>query len=582
MAEINASLLEKKIIFKKFKLKELLYTSPFNWVYKGKNILKNIPVAIKIEKNGEYSLLKSEAFILMNIKGVGFPEIISFGRYGPFKILIEELLGKSINDLWELGPFKKDVFGKNNTYIKDICLLAIQGLERIKFIHNKNIIHRDIKPKNFITGRKDPNVIYLIDFGFAKKYRSSRTGKHIRFTNLKMIYGSLGFASRYAIRGYESSRRDDLESFGYMLIYLAKGGWTPWMNYSKRNSDGENALDKIITKVRMELTDEKLCKGLPNEFVHYMKYVKNLGFEQEPNYEYLNSLFVSILSKKEISQNLTFFWIKQKPKKNEKILTINTGKNYLNNLTPNKYSKNDLRSNCVKRLYSKIKESLINNSSKKIISSTNYYKKNNGTNDTINKSENNINLHIQIFNTNANTNNINVNSTQRNSAYNNKSTEKIKFPKLKIDKIKYTPLLTLENITTKSNTKLNLKANYISSFQNNNKNINNKSNLNNISNKSININFKKSSNNSMKLTNYSSSQNKNLILYKRIKYNNCYSIKRNPKNTRNNFGIKKVNDEIKTITPGISLSELNLKKNILYRPIFKRFKNEYFIISKGN
>ena len=130
----------------------------------------------------------------------------------------------------------------------------------------------------------------------------------------------------------------------------------------------------------------------------------------------------------------------------------------------------------------------------------------------------------------------------------------------------------MENITTKSNTKLNLKSNYInyiSSFQNNNKNINNNSNLNNISNKSININFKKSSYNSMKLTNYSSSQNKNLILYKRIKYNNCYSIKRNPKNTRINFGIKKVNDEIKTITPGISLSELNLKKNILYRPIFK-------------
>ena len=62
MAEINASLLEKKIIFKKFKLKELLYNSPFSWVYKGKNILKNIPVAIKIEKNGKYSFLKSGSF----------------------------------------------------------------------------------------------------------------------------------------------------------------------------------------------------------------------------------------------------------------------------------------------------------------------------------------------------------------------------------------------------------------------------------------------------------------------------------------------------------------------------------------
>ena len=423
------SYLKKKIIFKKFVITKLLATSEFAWVYEGKNVNKNIPVAIKIEKKDKYNLLESEAYILMGIKGFGIPQIISFGKCGPFKILIEELLGKDLLNIWKSVPFKKDPWGHNNTFIKDICLLAIQGIERLKYIHEKNVIHRDIKPKNFLIGRNNPNDIYLIDFGFSKKYRSSRTGKHIKFSKTNMLYGSINFSSLNSIKGYEYSRRDDLESFGYMLIYLAKGGWTPWMNYSKRNSDGENALDKIITKVRMELTDEILCKGLPNEFVHYMKYVKNLGFEQEPNYEYLNSLFVSILSKKEISQNLTFFWIKQKPKKNEKILKINTGKNYLNNLTPNKNSKNDLRSNCVKRLYSKIKESLINNSSKKIFSSTNYYKRNNNTNDTINKSENNINLHIQIFNTNANTNNINVNSTQRNSAYNNKIREKNKFPK---------------------------------------------------------------------------------------------------------------------------------------------------------
>ena len=100
-------------------------------------------------------------------------------------------------------------------------------MERLKYIHNKNIIHRDIKPRNFIIGRNDPNVIYLIDFGFAKHYRSSRTGKHIRFSNLGMIYGSLAFASHNAMRGYESSRGDDLESFGYMLIYLARGRFTP-------------------------------------------------------------------------------------------------------------------------------------------------------------------------------------------------------------------------------------------------------------------------------------------------------------------------------------------------------------------
>ena len=105
-------ILKKKIIFKKFKIRKLLDTSEFAWVYEGKDLIKNIAVAIKIEKQGNYNLLESEAYILMSVKGFGIPEIISFGKYGPFKILIEELLGKDIKILWESGPIKKDPFGK--------------------------------------------------------------------------------------------------------------------------------------------------------------------------------------------------------------------------------------------------------------------------------------------------------------------------------------------------------------------------------------------------------------------------------------------------------------------------------------
>ena len=99
------------------------------------------------------------------------------GKSGNYNILIEELLGQNLESLWEKYGFKEDPFVKKNKILKDICLIAIQGLERIKFIHSKNIIHRDIKPNNFIIGRNDPNNIYLIDFGFSRKFRSSRTGK---------------------------------------------------------------------------------------------------------------------------------------------------------------------------------------------------------------------------------------------------------------------------------------------------------------------------------------------------------------------------------------------------------------------
>ena len=181
------------IIFKRFKIEKLLSASNFSWVYEGKNIIKNIPVIMKIEKEGKYNFLESETYILTIVKGLGIPKVITFGRHFQYKILVEECLGKNLQALWESYPFKKDPNGKRNIYIKDICLLAIQGLERLKHIHDKNIIHRDIKPENFIIGQNDPDVVYLIDFGFARKYRSSRTGKHIRFSNLNHLIGSWNF-----------------------------------------------------------------------------------------------------------------------------------------------------------------------------------------------------------------------------------------------------------------------------------------------------------------------------------------------------------------------------------------------------
>ena len=116
---------------------------------------------MKLAKKDKFNFLESEAYILMSVKGIGIPRIISFGRHGPFKILIVELLGKDIQIIWESCPFKKDPLGKNNTYLKDICLLAIQGIERLKYIHNRNVIHRDIKTKNFLIGRNDPNIIFI-------------------------------------------------------------------------------------------------------------------------------------------------------------------------------------------------------------------------------------------------------------------------------------------------------------------------------------------------------------------------------------------------------------------------------------
>jgi serine/threonine protein kinase len=107
-------------------------------------------------------------------------------------------------------------------------MVAIQALDRLEYIHSKNYIHRDIKPNNFLIGKKNDEIIYLIDFGFARKYRSSKTGKHIKHKFINCVSGSLLYLSLNGIKGYEQSRKDDLESLGYMILFLSLGS-LPWL-----------------------------------------------------------------------------------------------------------------------------------------------------------------------------------------------------------------------------------------------------------------------------------------------------------------------------------------------------------------
>ena len=301
---------------------------------------------MKFEKRNEkINFLESEAYFLFNLKGYGIPKIIAYGRTGNYNLLIEELLGPSLFSFFELGKHKD-----RKQLLKDVCMISLQGLERLEYIHSKDIIHKDIKPHNFLIGLKDPNVIYLIDFGFSRKYRSSRTGKHIKFQNLKTATGSIGYISLNGNRGFELSRRDDLESFGYMIIYLATNN-LPWMPIGKLNIDNGEKLKAVFT-LKYSTTPEILCKDLPEEFIDYIKYVRKLDFEENPDYNYLKGLFISALSRNELKNDLLFSWIINKREElkehsEQKKIMIEKRINFT------------IRKNCSqKRLYVKIKKSL--------------------------------------------------------------------------------------------------------------------------------------------------------------------------------------------------------------------------------
>ena len=301
----NSFLKENKIIFKKYKPIKKIGTGAFGKIYSTVRIEDKSVFAMKVEKRTPFGdVLKKEAFFLFTFKGLGIPQLITYGRNTKYNILIETLLGESLYDIF--------IKTKKPCNIFNICLIAIQVIERLEFIHSKDYIYRDVKPENLMIGIQDPNVIYIIDYGLCKKYRSSKTGKHIQPKNIKKFIGTLKYSSSNVVRGKEASRRDDLISLGFVLIYLYKRQ-LPWG--SKFNGlDEETYLQTIHQKETFD--DEKIFKYLPNEMVDFLKYVNKLGFEEDPNYSYMKKCFEKILSRLNFNNKvINFSWIVQKNSK---------------------------------------------------------------------------------------------------------------------------------------------------------------------------------------------------------------------------------------------------------------------------
>jgi len=185
-------------------------------------------------------------------------------------------------------------------------MLADQMMQRMEFVHRKQLIHRDIKPENFVMGLVEKaHHLHLIDFGLSKRYWDTRTSQHIPYKEGKPLTGTARYCSVNTHLGIEQSRRDDLESIGYLLLYLYKGH-LPWQGI--RVADPSQKTVRIGEK-KISIGLDFLCRDEHPQFLKYMKYARGLKFEETPDYDWCRQNFRELFEKEGLTRDWIFDWV---------------------------------------------------------------------------------------------------------------------------------------------------------------------------------------------------------------------------------------------------------------------------------
>lgn len=287
------------VIGGKFKLGRKIGSGSFGELYLGVNVQTGEELAIKLESvKTKHPQLHYESKLYMLLQGgTGIPHLKWFGVEGEYNILVIDLLGPSLEDLFN--------YCNRRFSLKTVLMLADQMINRVEYMHSRGFLHRDIKPDNFLMGLgRKANQVYVIDFGLAKKYRDLHTHKHIPYRENKNLTGTARYASVNTHLGVEQSRRDDLESLGYVLMYFLRGS-LPWQGL--RAGTKKQKYDKISEK-KMLTPVEMLCKNYPSEFTSYFHYCRSLRFDDKPDYSYLKRLFRDLFIREGYQFDYVFDW----------------------------------------------------------------------------------------------------------------------------------------------------------------------------------------------------------------------------------------------------------------------------------
>lgn len=286
----------------KYRLGRKVGSGSFGEVYIGTDMTTGEDVAIKLERlRTKHPQLLYESKLYRVLQGgTGIPYLHWYGVETNYNVLVMDLLGPSLEDLFNACD--------RHFTPHTVMLVAEQLVSRIEYMHNKHFIHRDIKPDNFLAGRgRRLSLIYVIDFGLSKRYRHPKTKQHMPYREGKNLTGTPRYASINNHLGLEQSRRDDMESIGYVLVYFAKGQ-LPWQGL--RANTKKQKYQKIMDK-KMSVSITQLTKDCPDELKRYLEYCRSLRFEDKPNYPYIRQMFREAIDRGKYNDAQTSFdWMK--------------------------------------------------------------------------------------------------------------------------------------------------------------------------------------------------------------------------------------------------------------------------------
>ncbi|WFD31356.1 non-specific serine/threonine protein kinase [Malassezia sp. CBS 17886] len=285
-----------------FRVGKKIGEGSFGVIFEGTDLLTHQRIAIKFEpRKSDAPQLRDEYRTYKVLSGSpGIPQVYYFGQEGLHNILVIDLLGPSLEDLFDLCGRRFSV--------KTVVMAAKQMISRVQAIHDRNLIYRDIKPDNFLIGRSgspSAKTVNVVDFGMAKQYRDPKTKQHIPYRERKSLSGTARYMSINTHLGREQSRRDDLEALGHVFLYFLRSS-LPWQGL--KAATNKQKYEKIGEK-KQSTPIKELCDGYPEEFGIYLNYVRKLGFEETPDYDFLRELFTKVLKNRGDVDDGVYDWM---------------------------------------------------------------------------------------------------------------------------------------------------------------------------------------------------------------------------------------------------------------------------------